>query len=585
VSYPIWEVPSGGLLIAFISIVHVIVSHFAVGGGLFLVLTEIKARREGDDRLLDYVRRHSRFFLLLTLVFGAMTGVGIWFTIALVHPQATSSLINTYVWGWAMEWTFFVAEIAAAMVYYYGWDRLSAKVHVTVGWIYFVAAWASLAIINGILSFMMTPGEWVTDRSFWSGFFNPTYASSTVMRTFVCIGLAGVYALLTSAWSRDSALKEKIARYAGLYWVIPMGIAVPLSLIWYLSAAASAGVPVAEILGASSGSMAAIIASLFTGVADSGYPAAQRAALYSIVASALVLAITLIIVTVRRRSYGMVSTLTLLGLALVAMGGGEWIREDLRKPYVIGQHMFVNGVRLPPPAEVAGRQQVEDPLAIDALNERGVLRTALFTDVPEEYWSLDGIDDPARRAELLVRAGEEMFRMSCTACHTVDGALAVRPLVSGMSVRAVDRMLSKLALPVDASGEPTEWSDPSLRLETWRGRRMPPFAGTDEERRALAVYLARIGGMEDAGLEPLGGAAPVDAGRQLYDDQCAFCHEPGGDWPIQRVVAGRDADGLYGALGRLSELNEMMPDFEGTDEERRALAEFLAGLGTAGGKE
>ena len=83
--------------------------------------------------LLGYARQHSRFFILLTLVFGAITGVGIWFTIGLVHPAATSSLINTFVWGWAIEWTFFVAEIAAAMVYYYGWDRLSARVHMAVG--------------------------------------------------------------------------------------------------------------------------------------------------------------------------------------------------------------------------------------------------------------------------------------------------------------------------------------------------------------------------------------------------------------------------------------------------------------------
>src|SRR5687767_8388789 len=44
---------------------HVFVAHFAVGGGLFLVWTERKARRENDAALLDYVRRHSRFFILL----------------------------------------------------------------------------------------------------------------------------------------------------------------------------------------------------------------------------------------------------------------------------------------------------------------------------------------------------------------------------------------------------------------------------------------------------------------------------------------------------------------------------------------
>jgi hypothetical protein len=44
-NYPVWDVRFGaGLLIALVAILHVFVSHFAVGGGLFLVLTEKKAR-------------------------------------------------------------------------------------------------------------------------------------------------------------------------------------------------------------------------------------------------------------------------------------------------------------------------------------------------------------------------------------------------------------------------------------------------------------------------------------------------------------------------------------------------------------
>ena len=41
-NYPFWEVPmiGGGMLIGIVAIVHVFVAHFAVGGGLFLPLTE-----------------------------------------------------------------------------------------------------------------------------------------------------------------------------------------------------------------------------------------------------------------------------------------------------------------------------------------------------------------------------------------------------------------------------------------------------------------------------------------------------------------------------------------------------------------
>lgn len=47
-NYPIWEIPGigGGSLIALIAVVHVYVSHLAVGGGLFLWLTDLKGFRE-----------------------------------------------------------------------------------------------------------------------------------------------------------------------------------------------------------------------------------------------------------------------------------------------------------------------------------------------------------------------------------------------------------------------------------------------------------------------------------------------------------------------------------------------------------
>jgi len=576
-------VPASGLLIAAIAVVHVFVSHFAVGGGLFLVLAEHKARAGADVALLAFVRRLSRFFILLTLVFGALTGVGIWFTIGLVHPAATSTLINTFVWGWAIEWTFFAAEIAAAMVYYYGWDRLSPRTHLTVGWIYFAAAWLSLVIINGILSFMLTPGAWITTRSVWDGFFNPTYWPSLVARSFVAIGLAGLYALFIAAWTRDAAIKAKIARYAGMGWVLPMAIALPLALVWFLTAAAGAGAPVQEVFGASSEKVGALLTAVVSG-SESGHPIAQRATLVALVASILAAVVTVVFVLLRSQQYGRITTTVLMLLGLAAFGGAEFAREDLRKPFVIGQFMFVNGVRLPaapgvpaPPPGTAAAPG-EDHLSTDALNRNGVLRSALWTG-----------EGPAARANAragqagphegeavgsgfsrTIAQGREIFRLQCRACHTEDGYLAIRPLARGMSAAAAGGLLNRLARPVDAAGQAVAWNDPNLRLTTWRGRRMPPFVGTAEERRALALYLAVLGG---ASAE---GAAAAGGGEQYFEEHCSVCHGPDGDFQIGG--RGRTADALHEMLGRLPEVNEMMPPFEGTDELRRAVAEYMATL-------
>jgi site-specific recombinase len=46
-NYPAWELNAagGGLLIAVMAVIHVYIAHFAVGGGLLLVLTELKRGR------------------------------------------------------------------------------------------------------------------------------------------------------------------------------------------------------------------------------------------------------------------------------------------------------------------------------------------------------------------------------------------------------------------------------------------------------------------------------------------------------------------------------------------------------------
>ena len=580
-NYPVWDIPASGLLIAAIAILHVFISHFAVGGGLFLVLAERKARRERDEALLCYVKQHSRFFILLTLVLGAITGVGIWFTIGLVHPQATSALINTFVWGWAIEWTFFVAEIAAAMVYYYGWDRLPARTHETVGWIYFANAWLSLVVINGILTFMLTPGDWLTTRGFWDGFFNPTYWPGLVARTFAAVGLAGLYALLTASWLADADLKEKVARFAGWAWIVPMAVAIPLSLAWYLAAAAGAGVPVAEILGAKDGSPFSLLGAVMTGSAT-GYPIAVRAAFWVVVSAAGVTLLTLYIVLARSRAYGRPLAAVLMVLGFVAMGGAEWVREDLRKPYVLGQVMFVNSVRLPPPPGVAAMPEDAvarfgaDRFTVDALNQSGVrAASAWLRPVPPD---LLAPNEYPQRAE---HQGRELFRALCASCHTTDAYLAVRPLVRGKSAAALDGMLEKLALPVDAAGTPVAWNSAGLHLKTWRSRRMPPFVGTAEERQLLASYLALVGGAKPTDVV-LGTVDASQLGKAVFESQCAACHGPDAMAPFD--AKGRKPADSLDMIGRLAEINEMMPAFEGTPEERQALAEHLATLGAAAPK-
>ncbi|MFR0874920.1 MAG: hypothetical protein ACLSHC_10205 [Bilophila wadsworthia] len=98
---PVWHFVGigSGLIIGIVSVLHVFVAQFAVGGGIYLVWMERKAYRDGAPEILQWLERHTHFFLLLTMVFGGLSGVGIWFTMSVVNPGATSMLIHNFVFS------------------------------------------------------------------------------------------------------------------------------------------------------------------------------------------------------------------------------------------------------------------------------------------------------------------------------------------------------------------------------------------------------------------------------------------------------------------------------------------------------
>ena len=371
--YPFWDQPIGyGVLMATIAVFHVFVSHFAIGGGLYLVVNEHLARRAGDAQRLGFLEKLSKFFALATLVAGALTGVAIWFVIGLLAPAATEALIHNYVWGWATEWTFFAVEIAAAMVYYYGWKRMAARAHLTVGWVYFVAAWLSLVIINGILTFMLTPGRWLVTGDFWDGFFNPTYWPSLVLRTGVCVMLAGLYSLLVASRLEPGGFKAKIVRQAAGWSLAGLAVTVP-SQVWYWKA-----IP-ADITAKALQAMPTPIRSIEISFWLAGAIALGMAALAAFAP----------------RKLGTTMALAFMALGLAWFGAFEWSRESLRKPYIITGYIYGNGAEV---AEAANYKR-------DGYLSQISYRTG---------------DD-----------GADLFRHACRSCHTLEGYKALKPAFDG----------------------------------------------------------------------------------------------------------------------------------------------------------
>ena len=492
-NYPIWEIPAPGLLIAVVAIVHVFIAHVAVGGGLFLVVAETLLRRERDEPGLACLATLGDFFVKLSLVLGTLTGVGIWFTISVVHPAATSWLLDVFLWAWVIEWVFFAVEVTAALVYYHGWNRLTPSTHLKVGWLYFGSAWLSLAAINGILGFMLAPGNWLTTRSFWDGLFNPVYFSTLVARTATSLVLAGLYVLFAASWMPAGAGCDRLRKLAAAAYVLPGALILPLTFVWFLASADGAGVSLGEAFGAKGPGWQGALGVLFQTGAAEGIPMTKTMARVSLGSLAALAAIVAVGLAAHRARFGRPVAVLLMLLGFAGIGGGEFVRENLRRPFVLANLMLVNGVELP----VRG-QGDPSPFSLDSLQRSGALSAARWVRWPEAVTAARAGREPVRLAppDDAAERGKALFRLECAWCHTLDGHLGIRKLIEGWDADSLEEVISGLATPVGADGRPSAWSEPGVRLETWLGRRMPPFAGTESERRDLAVYLA---GVADSG--------------------------------------------------------------------------------------
>jgi len=140
--------------------------------------------------------------------------------------------------------------------------------------------------------------------------------------------------------------------------------------------------------------------------------------------------------------------MAVLLLALIATGSGEYAREMLRKPYVIGRWMYSNGVRIN---------------AVDRLNHDGYLSRSEWT------WNKDASGLPGSYSR-----GEAIFRGECGSCHTLAGYRPLKDLLAGRDRANIGNFI--VMLHEDKADSPYH-------------RFMPPMVGTKQDVDDLTDYL------------------------------------------------------------------------------------------------
>jgi cytochrome d ubiquinol oxidase subunit I len=445
VHYPFWYVPglTSPMLIAIVATLHVFVAMFAVGGSFVMALGTRAGYRDATGGLLRYYGRFAWFFVLITVVFGAISGVGIWWTIGLASPLATSELIHVFVFIWGLEYTVFLVEIVSAFVFLYGWNRLDRASHEAAVSVYAAAAWLSLVAITGITAFMLNTGGWQREDGLWAAFWNPQTIPQIVARTGASLLLAALFIFLHAAFAlpKSDALRLRVTQQTS-GWAMVGGVLVSVGgALWYAFSPPSAR-------------------------------AALTAAASLNILMIAIFSLTLIVVVMLyfgpHRNPAWVTpgfALLFFALGFGATATGEFIREAVRKPYIIygrvlGNQLYTWEV---PEARRAGYLN-------SGLWTREYLRTRFPALTDAEGRVAEGKIRSLPRRER-AEVGRVIFQYHCGNCHSVSGYDAVAQLTRGWPYDLTHRAVLDLN-----------------RTHFF----MPPWSGTDEEAVAVTDFLTSV---------------------------------------------------------------------------------------------
>ncbi len=441
-----------GLVIGGVGILHVFLAQFAIGGGMLLWYFERLGQR-GHPDAQTFVDGYFKVLVLISFVVGALTGVAMWFTTIQVGARTIGLMIDEFHWLWATEWVWFAIEITAGYAFYRYGPRLDGRTRLRLLGLYAIASWLSLFWINGILSWQLTPGDWLDGDGMWAGFFNASFWPSLVFRTAVATTLAAlVGCILINTMDlpreRKAALVRRASRFAA-----PIAI-MPALALWFFAV-----LPEDSRSWLLGGSMPM---TMFVGVAAG--------------ASFLIGGYVIVGLLVQRLYINGATATLLLGLAFGATAAGEFVREGARKPYTVRGVLYSTSIR---PDEVA------------ALRASGVTKS-------------DPYPLRATYPTPQLTHGAKVERALCDACHTMNGANALVELTRTWTDDQLRLNLAKLQRtkgfmpPFAGNAEDVEALVQLLRWE--HAGRAAAFTPTSSPE-ALA-QIARW--LDEVGTEPTG---------------------------------------------------------------------------------
>ncbi len=442
--FPYWYVPNFGsaYVLAITAVIHVLFSHTAVGASFLLAFLTTKAYRDKTEELYYYAKKYIFALLITSYIIGSITGPGIWFSATIANPREISTLVHNFVWMWAAEWVWFVTEVVLVYLLYYIMDKVDRKTFMRLTWIFAGASLMTLMLIVGILSFMLSPGSdvWFTSGNVMDAFYNKNYFPHVLMRASYMLALAGLMGIVVAAKVKNPELKRSLNKTMAKWGIGGIILGSLFFLLYLVSLPDNSRI-----------TLDYAISQNF-----------KNSILFMILGTILFFVIVYFRASSRRF---LPVAIGMMGLVLMlALWPEEKIRETLRKPYVAGEFVWVNQII----ARDVPSKGIESE--IDKINENGLLATHPF--VPEKLKTVTSDNH--------IEAGRTVALLQCASCHSVD-PMGPRPLVKKLDTLTDPDVIYNF-LSVRLSGSPEHGGAPY----------MPELVGTEEEKRALAEYLAEL---------------------------------------------------------------------------------------------
>lgn len=430
--FPIFQVPylGNGMTIALDAVLHVIISHgLAIGAISMVVASEYLGQRRNSRDWEAFAKDFLRILVFLTTSIGAMTGVGIWLITSALAPRGIGSLLRVFFWPWFIEWGVFTAEVIIVLLYYYSWDKWTGEKKSRH--LKLGIGYIAAALSSALLITGILGFMLTSDGWPWDkSFWSAFFNPSYIPQLVLRLGIAYLLGALFSAFYLVFTKRDRQFRKEALA---------------FFSKVALCSLVVALLGG---GWYFMVVPSTFKSHAI--YAAmtshlSQQPALFWIINGGGVVFLLLFWLVALRRSVLFTRLLIIpaITLSLLFVSEFERIREFIRGPYLMPGYMYANQVLLE-----------EEPY----FAKEGMLS--------HSYW----YNATAGLTKSDIR-GAYLFAQNCSACHTIGGINNIVDRVKGRTANGIYVIIGHTQEMVPF---------------------MPPFAGTDQERRIMANFLYRL---------------------------------------------------------------------------------------------